>query len=68
MILKLPGFIVDKDGSITLQNQKIDKILVDGKELFLNDNFKVVEFLSADMVAEIEMFDTQTERAETYWD
>lgn len=62
LLRKLPGVDVDKDGNITMQGQKIDKITVNGKDFFLG-NIKQANSLPAEMISSIEAFGTQSERA-----
>ena len=63
LLRKLPGIDVDKNGNITMQGQKIDKIYLDGKEFFLDDPRTATQNLPADIVDQIEAFDSQSERA-----
>ncbi|HWB94876.1 MAG TPA: outer membrane beta-barrel protein [Puia sp.] len=63
LLRKLPGIEVDKNGNITMQGQKIDKIYLDGKEFFLDDPRTATQNLPADIVDQIEAFNSQTERA-----
>lgn len=63
LLRKLPGIEIDKNGNITMQGQKVDKIYLDGKEFFLNDPRIASQNLPADIVDQIEAFDSQTERA-----
>ncbi|BAV04940.1 Outer membrane receptor proteins, mostly Fe transport [Filimonas lacunae] len=62
LLRKLPGIEIDKDGNITMQGQKIDKITVNGKDLFLSD-IKQANSLPAEMISSIEAFGTQSDRA-----
>jgi hypothetical protein len=62
LLRKLPGIAVDKDGNVTMQGKKIDKILVDGKEFFLGDIKTATQNLPAEIVAQVEAFDSQTEQ------
>jgi len=62
LLKKLPGIVVDKDGNVTLQGKKIDKILIDGKEFFLSDIKTATQNLPAEIVAQVETYDTQSER------
>ena len=62
LLKKLPGIMVDKDGNVTLQGKKIDKILIDGKEFFLGDVKTATQNLPAEIVAQVETYDTQTEK------
>jgi Outer membrane protein beta-barrel family len=63
LLRKLPGIDIDKNGNVTMQGQKVDKIYLDGKEFFLNDPRTATQNLPADIVDQIEAFDSQTERA-----
>lgn len=58
----LPGVSVDKDGNITFQGERVDKILLNGQEFFLSD-IKNANSLPAEMIASIELFKTQSDRA-----
>lgn len=62
VLRKYPGVDVDKDGNITVQGQKVDKITLNGKDFFLGD-IKNANSLPAEMIASIETFSTQSERA-----
>ncbi|HVU57508.1 MAG TPA: outer membrane beta-barrel protein [Puia sp.] len=62
LLRKLPGIVVDKDGNVTMQGKKIDKILIDGKEFFLSDIKTATQNLPAEIVAQVETYDTQTEQ------
>ena len=63
LLKKLPGIQVDKDGNITMQGEKIQKVLVDGKEFFLNDPKLATQNLLAEMVDKVEAFNEKSERA-----
>jgi hypothetical protein len=63
LLRKLPGIDIDKNGNVTMQGQKVDKIYLDGKEFFLNDPRTATQNLPADIVDQIEAFDSQTEQA-----
>ena len=63
LLRKLPGIDIDKNGNVTMQGQKVDKIYLDGKEFFLDDPRTATQNLPADIVDQIEAFDSQTERA-----
>jgi hypothetical protein len=63
LLRKLPGVEIDKDGHVTMQGQKVNKIMINGKDFFLNDLWVASQNLPADLVASVEVFDTQSERA-----
>ena len=62
LLRKLPGVDVDKNGNVTMQGKKVDKIYLDGKEFFLGDVKTATQNLPADIVSQIESYDTQTEQ------
>jgi Outer membrane protein beta-barrel family len=63
LLRQLPGIEIDKDGNITIQGRPVDKIYLDGKEFFLNDPSLATRNLPADIVDQIETFNSQTEKA-----
>ncbi len=63
LLRKLPGVEIDKDGNVTMQGQKVDKITINGKDFFLNDLRNATQNLPADLIAQVEVFDTQSEKA-----
>jgi len=63
LLKRLPGIEIDKNGNITMQGRKVDKIYLDGKEFFLKDLKTATQSLPADLVGQIEAFDSQSDRA-----
>src|SRR5579859_3546632 len=63
LLRKLPGIDIDKNGNVTMQGQKVDKIYLDGKEFFLNDPRTATQNLPANIVDQIEAFDSETDRS-----
>jgi hypothetical protein len=63
LLRKLPGIQVDMDGNVTMNGQKIDKITIDGNDFLFDGSRTAYQNLSADIVAQVEIFDTQSERA-----
>src|SRR5258708_17717445 len=61
LLKKLPGMQVDKNGEVTLQGKKVEKIYINGKEFFLGDPRVATQNLTADMVDAIEAFDNQSD-------
>ena len=64
LLKKLPGLQVDKDGKITAQGEKVNKVLVDGEEFFSDDPAVVIENLRADAVDKVQSFDKKSDQAE----
>jgi hypothetical protein len=64
LLKKLPGVQVDKDGNIKAQGEKVQKILVDGKEFFGNDPKLATKNLPADAVDKVQVYDKQSDQAQ----
>jgi hypothetical protein len=64
LLKKLPGMQVDKNGQITAQGEKVNKVLVDGEEFFSDDPAVVIENLRADAVDKVQSFDKKSDQAE----
>jgi hypothetical protein len=60
LLKKLPGVDVDKDGNITANGKKVDKILVDGEQFFGSDPKIALENLPAAVVDKVQVTDTRT--------
>jgi hypothetical protein len=63
LLKKLPGIQVDRNGKITAQGQKVQKVLVDGEEFFGDDPTLVTQNLRADMVDKVQIFDKKSDQA-----
>jgi hypothetical protein len=63
LLKKLPGIQVDKNGQITAQGEKVQKILVDGEEFFGDDPTLVTQNIRADMVDKVQVFDKKSDQA-----
>lgn len=64
LLKKLPGIVVDKNGNITAQGEKVKKIMVDGEEFFSDDPTIATKNLQAAMVDELEVFEKKSDKAE----
>lgn len=64
LLKKLPGIEVDNEGNIKAQGEKVNKILVDGKEFFGNDPKIASKNLPADALENVQVFDKMSEMAE----
>ena len=64
LLKKLPGVEVDNEGNIKAQGEKVNKILVDGKEFFGNDPKIASKNLPADALENVQVFDKMSEMAE----
>ena len=63
LLKKLPGIQIDRNGKITAQGEKVQKILVDGEEFFGDDPTLVTQNLRADMVDKVQLFDKKSDQA-----
>ena len=63
LLKKLPGLQVNKNGEITAQGEKVEKVLVDGEEFFSDDPAVVTQNLRADAVKEVQVFDKKSDQA-----
>lgn len=63
LLKELPGIQVDKDGKITAQGQKVQKILVDGDEFFSDDPTVATKNLRADAIDKVQVFDKKSDQA-----
>lgn len=61
LIKQLPGAKVDKEGNITINGKTVTKILIDGKEFFLNDNEAAMKNLPSDMIERIKTYERQSD-------
>ncbi|MBL0358612.1 MAG: carboxypeptidase-like regulatory domain-containing protein [Chitinophagaceae bacterium] len=64
LLKKLPGVKVDKDGNVKAQGEKVQKVLVDGKEFFGNDPKLATKNLPADAVDKVQVYDKQSDQAQ----
>lgn len=59
----MPGMEVDKDGGITFNGKKIDRVLVDGKDFFGNDPKTATQNLPKDIIKKIQVVEKKTDDA-----
>jgi len=64
LLKKLPGVEVARDGTIRAQGERVEQVLVDGKEFFGNDPKIATKNLPADAVDKVQVFDKKSEMAE----
>jgi hypothetical protein len=64
LLKKLPGLQVNRNGEITAQGEKVEKILVDGEEFFSDDPKVVTKNLQANAIDRVQVFDKKSEQAE----
>jgi len=54
---------VDKNGNITAQGEKVQKVLVEGEEFFADDPTLVTQNLRADIIASVQVYDKSSDQA-----
>lgn len=59
----MPGMDVDKDGGITFNGKKIDRITVGGKDFFGNDPKTATQNLPKDIIKKVQVIEKRTEDA-----
>lgn len=64
LVEKLPGAVVDDDGSITINGKRVKQIRVDGKDFFKDDQSVAMKNLPADIVASIQAYDKKSDYTE----
>ncbi|MES2111521.1 MAG: outer membrane beta-barrel protein [Bacteroidota bacterium] len=64
LLSMLPGVVIDKDGNVTMNGQKVDKVLIDGKSFFINDLKRATKSLPADIVSQVEVYKSESEAAQ----
>lgn len=64
LLKKLPGVEVDSDGTITANGETITKIMIDGKEFFLDDPQLATKNIPAKIINKIKVVQKKSEQAE----
>lgn len=61
LVKKLPGAKVDDDGNITINGKKVTKILMNGKEFFLDDTKMAMKNLPTDMIEKLKTYERKSD-------
>ena len=64
LIKKLPGIEVDANGTITANGKEIKKVMIDGKEFFLDDPNLATKNLPAKIVEKVRVVERKSEQAQ----
>ncbi|HSC36636.1 MAG TPA: carboxypeptidase regulatory-like domain-containing protein, partial [Chitinophagaceae bacterium] len=64
LLKKMPGIKVEKDGTVKAQGQKVNRVLVDGKEFFGTDPKIATKNLPADAVDKVQVYDRLSDAAQ----
>ncbi|TNE54606.1 MAG: hypothetical protein EP338_07240 [Bacteroidetes bacterium] len=60
LLKKLPGVQVDESGNIKAQGENVNKITIEGKEVFGNDPKIISKNLPADAIKKVQVFDEKS--------
>lgn len=63
LLKKLPGIEVDRKGNVSQNGKRVKKVQVENKDFFTGDPKLAVNYIPADVVAEIELIDDFSEIA-----
>ena len=63
LVKKLPGAQVDSDGNITINGKTVNKILVDGKEFFMNDTKVAMKNIPTNMIEKLKTYERKSDLA-----
>ena len=63
LIKLLPGAKVDENGKITINGKEVTKILLNGKEFFLNDMETAMKNIPTDMIEKIKSYERKSDMA-----
>lgn len=64
MLKKMPGITIDNDGTVRINGQRVNRVLVNGKEFFTGDPKLATKNLSADAIDKVQVFDKKSDQAE----
>jgi len=64
LLKRLPGVVVDADGTVRVNGQIVRRILVDGKEFFTGDPKIATKNLEASAIDKVQVFDRKSDRAQ----
>jgi hypothetical protein len=62
LLTKMPGVVVE-GGKVTAQGEEVKRVLVDGKEFFSNDPNVALQSLPAEIIAQVQVFDDQSDQS-----
>ena len=63
LVKKLPGATIDDNGTIKINGKEVSKILVDGKEFFINDKNIALKNLPTNIIDKIKTYDRKSDLA-----
>jgi hypothetical protein len=60
LLKKLPGLLIDRDGTITVNGKVVNKIKVDGRDFFGDNKDAATKYLPADIIDKVQVAPTKT--------
>lgn len=63
LVKKLPGAKVDENGKITINGKEVTKIMIDGKEFFLDDTQAAMKNIPVDIIENIKSYEKKSDMA-----
>lgn len=63
LVKRLPGATVDEDGTVKINGKEVKKILLDGKEFFVNDKSIAMKNLPTNIIEKIKTYDRKSDLA-----
>lgn len=63
LLKKLPGVTVERDGTVKVNGQKVNRFMVNGKEFFTGDPKMATKNLDADAVDKVQVYDRKSDQA-----
>lgn len=64
LLRRLPGVDIDQNGGISINGQKIERLLVDGEDFFGGDPTIVTRIFNADMIAKVQILNKKSSQSE----
>ena len=64
LLSRLPGVQIDENGGITVNGQRVQRLLVDGEDFLSGDPTIVTKNFNADMIARMQVLDKKSSQAE----
>ena len=63
LIKRLPGATIDEDGTVKINGKAVSKVLIDGKEFFVNDKNIAMKNIPTNIIDNIKAYDRKSDLA-----
>lgn len=64
LLKQLPGFLIDSDGSLTVNGKAVTEVLINGKPFFDRDGALILKNLPAELIQKVQVMDYKTKKEE----